>query len=265
MNPKAIVLDLDGTLLDSNKQVSPRNLAAVLACHNEGLRIIIATARPPRSVRTFIPPALLEVCAFVYYNGAQVSDTRTGFEAHYGIPQAVTAAILDYCDGNFPTGLVCVEVKDVWYANRPILDDASYNPDCGPEIVPLAELRALEATKVLLSEFDPALLMATWPERFGHLANLVVTDQNRLVQIMGKGVSKESGVMALCQHYGIAAADIMAFGDDYNDLELLRHCGYPIAMSNAVQELHELAYAVTASNDEDGVARVLEQLTFIRS
>ncbi|MFD2330766.1 HAD family hydrolase [Cohnella sp. GCM10020058] len=71
MSYSAIVLDLDGTLLNSGKQVSDRNRLAVRTCYEKGIKIIYATARPPRSVRQFLPEELISIGAFVYYNGAQ--------------------------------------------------------------------------------------------------------------------------------------------------------------------------------------------------
>ncbi len=72
MKYSTVVLDLDGTLLNSNKEISKRNLDAVLSCYQKGMRIIFATARPPRAVNWFLPQELLDIGAFVYYNGAQV-------------------------------------------------------------------------------------------------------------------------------------------------------------------------------------------------
>ncbi|MBC6973113.1 HAD hydrolase family protein [Bacillus sp. Xin] len=77
---------------------------------------------------------------------------------------------------------------------------------------------------------------------------------------MGRNVSKENAVLNWCQKHEISAERVMAFGDDWNDIGLFKECGYPIAMGNAISELKELACYVTNSNDNDGVAHILEQI-----
>ncbi|WP_248928451.1 HAD family hydrolase [Paenibacillus hamazuiensis] len=115
-------------------------------------------------------------------------------------------------------------------------------------------------TKILLGAIAP---YEDFVSAFGGDFNIVRTDGGRLVQLMHKAACKSTAAERLLQAYGIAMEEVAAFGDDYNDLALLRACGYPVAMGNAVQELKDAAWRVTSSNDEDGVAVMLEQ--FVRS
>ncbi|WP_313886462.1 HAD hydrolase family protein [Bacillus sp. SD088] len=78
---------------------------------------------------------------------------------------------------------------------------------------------------------------------------------------MAKGVPKEYAVRKLCLHRNISMSEVMAFGDDWNDIELFRACRFPIAMENAIPELKSAACSITKANDEDGVAHILEKLT----
>lgn len=77
---------------------------------------------------------------------------------------------------------------------------------------------------------------------------------------MAKDVSKENAVSDLCVRLNISLSNVMVFGDDWNDLGLFNACGFPIAMENAIPELKEVAYFVTKTNNEDGVAQVIERL-----
>ncbi len=77
---------------------------------------------------------------------------------------------------------------------------------------------------------------------------------------MNFNVSKENAVLNWCQKHEISAKQVMAFGDDWNDIGLFKECCYPIAMENAISELKELAYYITASNNDNGVASILEQI-----
>lgn len=257
MAASVIVLDLDGTLLNNNKQLSNRNLNAVLNCYNNGKRIIIATARPPRSVKTFLPKELLAVSSFVFYNGAFILDTKTGFEEHHSIPKEILTKVLDYCNEFLPQCKISVEMKDKWYSNQEVTDSSIYNLKFSPNILPIEQLKEIQATKILLSEFDKIEKIKLF---IGEEINYIVTDNGKLIQIMNKNISKKTGVLRLCSHYGVSPSEVMVFGDDYNDVEMFRMSGYAVAMSNAISELKDIANEITDTNDNDGVAKVLERI-----
>lgn len=256
MSYSVIALDLDGTLLNAGKEVSGRNLNAVLNCSRRGMKIIIATARPPRSVRSMLPQALLDAASFVCYNGAVVTDEAAGIGEHVPIPRDLAAELLEYCKLRMPECTISVEVNDVWYAAGEIDDFEFFNPRFRPVVLPIDELKRHDATKILLSSFSD---LESLIQLFGNRMNIVVTDQGKLLQAMNKDISKESGILRLCRHYGVPASQIIAFGDDLNDAGMLRIAGYAVAMGNAVQPLKEMADEITVSNEEDGVAHVLER------
>lgn len=252
----AIVLDLDGTFLNSGKMVSKRNLEAVLKCVANGMKIIIATARPPRSVRMLLPTEVLDNSSFVYYNGALIEDMGTGFEKHFSIERSVVAAILDYCSVHLPNCGINLEVRDQWFANSGPIDEEVFHSQFQPQIKTNEELKSLEATKILITHFDNPEELRSY---LGKQVHFVVTDRGTLIQIMNRLISKASGLELLLMHLKINLSQVIVFGDDYNDLELFEMPVHKVAMLNAVSELKELANQITDSNDNDGVAKVLEQ------
>ncbi|MFD3449719.1 HAD family hydrolase [Microbacteriaceae bacterium 4G12] len=256
-NVKSIVLDLDGTLLNSQKEVSQRNIQAILGCYRKGIMIIFATARAPRSVKFFLPKDLQEIAAIVYYNGALTIDNTSGYRQHYPVESAITGEIIDYVIAHHHSACLSIESEDTWYSNKSLDYSKSMNAVVNPIVVPLQELKKIKASKLLITQYP---YYEELKNQFEHKVNTVCTDSGTLIQIMAKGVSKKQAVMDLCVQNHISMSSIMAFGDDWNDLELFHACGYPIAMENAVHELKELAYFVTKSNDADGVAQVLEKL-----
>jgi Cof subfamily protein (haloacid dehalogenase superfamily) len=252
-----VVLDLDGTLLNSKKEVSKRNLEAVLSCYQRGLRIIFATARPPRAVNCFLPQELLDIGAFVYYNGAQTICKESKIELNESIPSNVTAEILDYSLQHDPQIELTMEVKDEWFSLRVLDYITSMNARSNPIVKPLNEMKQYDATKILLSGNNhiPGLF-----DKFEGKVNIIVTDNNQLMQIMPLLASKESAVTKLCNLYSVEMDSVIVFGDDHNDVGLFKKAGYSIAMSNAIKELKEIADEITDSNDDDGVAVSLERL-----
>lgn len=118
MKYEAVVLDLDGTLLNTDKQISARNKKAVLDCHGQGMKIIFATARPPRTVTSFLPQELQDIGAFVYYNGAEVLCRRTDYLFSASIPAHLTMEIVEFCLLLEPHAEVTMEVSDQWLVTR---------------------------------------------------------------------------------------------------------------------------------------------------
>ncbi|WP_217595830.1 HAD family hydrolase [Cohnella sp. GbtcB17] len=257
MRYSAIVLDLDGTLLTTGKQVSERNRQAVRACHEKGIKIIYATARPPRSVRQFLSEEMISIGAFVYYNGAQAMCSHTGTSFCESIPSGLTASLIEYVMGYRPDLELSIEVNDEWFSYRALDYTVAMNTAANPIVKSLDELKALDATKILIASDRPIPELL---ERFGHQVNIIVTDQGQLIQIMPLQASKEAAVRKLCDVYGIEWREVVAFGDDYNDLGLFEMAGCTVAMGNAVDALKAAAHETTATNDEDGVAIVLERM-----
>ncbi|SEL94232.1 Cof subfamily of IIB subfamily of haloacid dehalogenase superfamily/HAD-superfamily hydrolase, subfamily IIB [Paenibacillus sp. cl141a] len=257
MKYSTIVLDLDGTFLDSEKRVSERNFRAVVKCHQLGMKIIFATARPPRSVNQFIPEDLRSIGSFIYYNGALITCPLTGINHHEPINSMLTAELLDYCLSCNPGLDINLEVKDKWMSLKEYEYSSITKVKELPEIKSLNELKNQEATKVL---FFGKIDIESLKERYSNKLNIVITDNGELVQITSDKASKEKAVTLLCGSLGVPLEKVIVFGDDYNDTGLFRICGWSVAMGNAVGHLKEMSKEITDTNDNDGVAKVLERI-----
>jgi len=197
----------------------------------------------------------------VYYNGALVENVRTGHREHWPLAADVVESVLAEIDRAGGRSFVTVECDDTWYCFSGLSEEDRamfrLKPNEGPIITARCHVATQAVTKVLF-RLDEHLRHI--PSMFSSFTNALITDGGALAQITAKEATKEAAVAALLGTLNIKPADVMAFGDDYNDLGLLSYCGYPVAMGNAVAELKERARLVTASNDQDGVAIVLEQL-----
>ncbi len=257
---QAIVLDLDGTLLGSDKRISPRNYQAVKRCHDSGIPIIIATARPPRAANQFAGN-LPFVDYLVYYNGALVTCKSKQTQRHISIPNGISRQINHFLERNAPQLLMTYEVNDSWYAHRPIPDSlhAQFGlraNDPQPLVMDREFIQALAPTKILIQGH------VSWREiadRFGDEVNVIATDGGGLIQIMHKSASKEEGVQWALHDIGVKWDNVMVFGDDYNDFGLFQKAGFPVAMGNAIIELKQCAAHITDTNDHDGVAIAIER------
>ncbi|MFF2484630.1 Cof-type HAD-IIB family hydrolase [Paenibacillus sp. NPDC058071] len=257
---QAIVLDLDGTLLGSDKSISPRNYQAVKRCFDSGIHIIIATARPPRAVNHFLKMFSF-VDYMVYYNGALVTCKSKQNERHISIPTEISQQISKFIESRVPQSIISYEVNDSWYTCTPVPDShcaqLGIRPnDPKPQVVDEKYISSLSPTKILV------LGCSTWKdigEQFGDHVNVIATDEGVLVQIMPKSASKEQAVQVVLSEIGVKSENVMVFGDDFNDLGLFQMSGFPVAMENAIVELKNCAAHVTDSNDNDGVAVAIER------
>ncbi|MBP2898882.1 HAD-IIB family hydrolase [Escherichia coli] len=149
MRYKAFVIDLDGTLVDSNKQVSDRSIHALIQAYNQGIKLIVATARPPRAVSWLLPEVLHDKVSYVYYNGALINCKDTNFSFHVSIDAELSAEILDFCLFHHPNIDLSFEVQDKWYSLKEFDYAVVKSVGGQPEVKSLEEIKKLEPTKII--------------------------------------------------------------------------------------------------------------------
>jgi len=243
-------VDLDDTIVRSDGTISDRTLEALWRWEESGRHVVIATGRPPRSTRKI--PDKLHHLPWICYNGAVIhhrdqvlyEDMIAGEHAH-----AIVESILAVA----PDCLLGLEIGDVLYVNQP-LDR--------PDVHLVADLLSVAmqpAAKVLLSldqynALQP--LLADLPKA----TKVLLSEKYNLAQIMPFTSSKERALIHLVEGWGITMQNVIAFGDDINDVEMISAAGIGVAMDNAVPQVKAIADRITASNDEDGVALILEEM-----
>lgn len=249
--PRVVALDLDGTVLRSDGTVSPRTILTLRRCVERGMRIVVATSRPPRSVAARLPPDF-PGGTWICYNGAEIFEEGQRI-AQFGISPELTQEIVHSIQHLAPDAAVSVEIDNCLYADRELHHAWAY------EIVNLATLPARPAAKVLFDATqvsDLEILRAHFTGR----CRVIVLDRGVLGQVMLAAVSKAAALRWVLEQSDLSIDDAIAFGDDLNDVEMLSECGIGVAMDNACAEVKAVADWVTLTNDEDGVALVLESL-----
>lgn len=252
-----VVLDLDGTLLRDDKTVSERNLRALHEHVARGGKVVIATARPPRMTLTLLPSLLNDLSYFICYNGAEAYyRQRRIYKRH--IPQVLLKQILQWLDLHIPYCRLGIEHQDTFYTTDCLRH--LFGPNLDQTLIAKKGIDFLTAAKIILDLTNVSDL-AAFIEHFSSLCQIVVTDGGTLAQIMAPGVSKVATLQHILEKkWSLSLSDAIAFGDDTNDLEMITQCGVGVAMANAVSALKDVADVMTCSNNEDGVAAVLECL-----
>jgi len=246
-----VAFDMDGTLLRSDDTVSPRTMAALTECRRRGMRLVVATGRRLASAQRSLPPELQAIPS-VMLNGAHVY--LDGVRIHHRpIPQDSARALARWIEERFPHCTLFADVDGQLYVNRP--DD--YPEAC--QVTRISEAITCPPCKMVVNLGDSL----TVDRLVGHLppgCRMIATAGGRWAEIVAPSVSKASGLEVLLRRWGLTTADTLTFGDDMNDLELVAEAGIGVAMGNAASELKERADLVAPSNDEDGMAQVLERL-----
>lgn len=264
---KAIVCDLDGTLLSADHRISDFTKEVVGEIKSRGIEILIATGRHHLDAISFQRVLGLDTC-LVSSNGAKVHDENNCEIVSDNISPTIAEPILKLeVDPSIRSNIYN---NDIWYANKTIESLKSFYIESGffPIVQPMKELVGKEVTKFFfISETEDTFrlnnLEKELARQFGHLIDLTFSLPTCL-EILKKGVSKGAAVEKVLKNKGIRMDETIAFGDGLNDLEMLSMVKTGYIMGNGSPRLkHSLPNnPIIGNNNEDGLAKKLQELFF---
>lgn len=254
MSIKMIATDLDRTLLRDDKTISAYTAGTLEALRARGIPFVIATARPARAVRRIMP--WLRYDGAVFFNGAVVTAGEEDLRAYKvdGALDIVTEILRER-----PGTRLSVEMDDYLYSNMLPEELGDWGGDyCFT--TDFRETAGRQVEKILIS--TTGLPPEGWMEdyaRFIPEGLYMQMSENALIMVMDRRATKLNGLKLLAGRYGVELRDIAAFGDDLNDVDMLRACGAGVAVANALPQVKLAAGEVCGSNEEDGVARWIRE------
>ncbi len=264
--PGAIAIDLDGTLLNSQTQLSERNCVAVKRCVRQSIPVIMATSRPARTVRRFLGDELVNSCSLILMNGAlaRAVPPLSGF-VREALPSAITGDIVNLILDMDPKVRLVVELDGYEFGtNMPLDPDMLWKINAAtPDMVlSLKQALARMPTKIAVDGLghDLSAVAGKISRKFGDLVSVIPSNETKFLNIISVRASKPGALRQLLHSQEISLANVVAFGDDIPDVDMLTACGISIAVANSVSEVIAVAKYHTASNDDDGVAIVLERM-----
>ena len=270
LSPKLIALDLDGTLLDERGRISGRAIAAIEAVVNAGFLVVLATGRPPHMAVPVTEALVGTIRHVVGGNGSIISTFPETLDAE---PELLHLIGFDIDDAftvittlrDHDAGYGFALATDAGFAHEPGFADlmpAAVHDEPIPDVTAIGGSQAFKLMAFHASQSVHELI-ATVPNLIGGRtsAELLVSHMGAdAIEIGPTGADKCTGLRWLCDHLGTAAGDVIAVGDEWNDLTMLEWAGRGVAMGNAADQVKAVADEVIGSHSEDGVAIFLESL-----
>ncbi len=262
---KLAIFDLDGTLTNSQKELSPRNREALISLQKQGVKVALASGRPTYGIEPLARELMLEHYGgyILSYNGGVIIDCATGETIHHQLlPKEMIEPLYEATKRHNCTILS--------YSGEEILAERI---DCQyvqhESMLNKMPLRQVDSFVESFKEDLPKCLAVGEPEAAAALERELQESYSKgmsiyrsepfFVELVPLGVDKANSLEHLSQHMGITAADMIAFGDGFNDLSMIQYVGCGVAMANAQEVVKANADAHTLSNDLDGVAYFIEQ------
>jgi HAD superfamily hydrolase (TIGR01484 family) len=242
MTFKLIALDLDGTLLNKQREISEENVKWIKAAAKAGMKVTLATGRPIRDVVGYAAQLGID-CPLVVNNGSEVWKTSEVIHSRLELAPSLIIGLFELLQSYG-------DELDFWAHTVGGKIDKTNIP-AEPADVQWLQFAFRSGNAVVLQEIRDRL--ASW-DAF-ELSNSHITN----IECNAFGVNKASGLREVCSLIGIGMSQVIAIGDSLNDIPMIRAAGLGIAMGNAQQSVKEAADLIAPGNDEDGVARMIER------
>ena len=249
---KMIVMDLDGTLLNSNKNISDYSVSILEKCKNNGIKIVIATARSEKSAERCIK---LINPDFMILNGGALAISKDRKIIYKKILSIETSdGILNEFKDNKNVGIITIETINNYYVSY---ESVAWHSDYMHGIYYDFSKPLSERTYKITAEVNNNELVKEIGEKFNEVNIIEFTGEN-WYGFYHYEANKIMALEAIIKLENINIKDVIVFGDDYNDIEMVKNCGIGIAMENGIKELKNIADNICGNNNEDGVAKWIE-------
>ncbi len=260
---RAIALDLDGTLTNHDKVVTPRTRQALLQAESKGAIIILASGRPTYGIVPVAECLELEKRGgyILSYNGGNIVNAKTGEKLFSQfLPDAMIPILYKYAKEKnhallgYAGNEIITEMPDDQY----VKEESRINKMNIRKVDNLLDALEPHPTKLLMTG-DPTDMIKAEEELVEILGEKMDIFRSApfFLELVPKGIDKAQSLLRLLSKINLTPADLMAFGDGYNDLSMLKIACVGVAMANAAPEVRADADYVTLSNEEDGVAEAL--------
>lgn len=266
MSCRAVFCDVDGTLLTSDYRITPRTCAAIQQLAEKEIPFVVVSARSPSGIY----PIFAEYGFsgdIIAYSGGLIADKAGKTLLHRGFTRDAAAEIVAYAQESGMDADWCAYSLDDW-----IVRDTASPRVTREENAVRARARQARVEEWPADALVNKILLICEPEKLTEIEAqmrerfpfyTIAKSSGILLEIMPEGVNKADAIREYCRMRGIDIADTVAFGDNYNDVEMLEEVGRGVAMGNAPDEIIRRIADVTDDNNHDGIAVALESMNIV--
>lgn len=265
MKYKLLVLDLDGTLTNTRKEVTEHTRTTLIKAQEQGLKVVLASGRPTYGIAPLAN--LLQLNKFegyvLSYNGGEIIDWKTGNLLYKNLldPKILPYLYQCACENNF--AIVTYEGEYVLTEHpndKYVLKEALLNVMKIKKVDNFIKAIHHPIAKCLIVG-EPTRLAILEKKMYEQLHDQmgVFRSEPYFLELVPKGIDKAQSLSVLLKEIGITKEETIAVGDGFNDLSMIKYAGLGVAMSNAQDIVKDNANFITLSNEEDGVAHVVEK------
>lgn len=264
MSYKLIAIDLDDTLLNSNLKISDSDKLYIEKAIKENIDVTIATGRMFRSAQVYAEEMNLDI-PIITYQGGLIKESKT-LDILYNmtLDKDISKEIIEL---SMNLNLhIQIYIDDEYYIDEHNDYSEYYNRNIGFPGIPVGSLNDFEfdSPNKLLIISEPERIIEhkeSFIERFGDEVEISIS-KPKFLEFTNKKATKGLALEHLASLKSISSNDILAIGDSYNDLSMIKYAGTGVVMSNAPSEVKKYADFITLSNDEDGVSKAIRKFVF---
>ncbi len=256
---RLIAVDVDGTLLNSKKELTAGTKEAILAAVKKGVLFVLSSGRPIQAVSHFQELLGISSMPFILYNGAMIVSADKNIISHIKL-QPLDAEQILTLGKDLGTTMIAWSDHKLYISKMNELVQKYYmiariTPELMPDITTLA---SQGITKILWYDDPQKLILCQqqFPEDLKERVNYH-TSNPHFLEFVDVSASKANALASLGKYYGIEPFEMIAIGDGCNDLSMINYAGLGVAMGNAQKEVKDAADLITLTNDEDGVAKII--------
>lgn len=264
---KILVLDIDGTLTNSKKEITPQTKAGIIRIMERGHKVILASGRPTPGMRRYAQELELEKFGgyLLSFNGGRIIECRTGEVVYQKtLPSHVIPGLYKYALKN-DIGIITYLGDQIIVGTRMdeyIELEARINAMPCREVDNFPQYKEYSLNKCLMTA--PPELAAEYEKQLQEMYGDVLSvyrSEPFFIEIMPKNIDKANSLDRMLETVGLTRENTICCGDGFNDITMIQYAGVGVAMANAQEEVRQTADFITDSNDEDGIVKVID--TFI--
>lgn len=262
MKVRAVFSDIDGTFLNDQHQLTTDTRESIKKLQSKNIKFALVSARSPSGIFPILCKNSFK-CPIISYSGALVMDEDCNIIYEKGMEISIASEIIEYIKENKFDLTWNLYSVDNWISQ-------SKNDQRVREEEKIVEAESVEGDITSLPEGSSVhkILCMCNPEKIIEIERkierkfpqcAVVKSSDKLLEIMIKGINKAEAVRRLCEFWNVSIENAIAFGDNYNDIEMLEAVGLGVVMGNAPEEIRRRFAEVTLDNNHDGIAAALKK------